>query len=658
MNSIHFPRRYICVVTILVLLSLLAGMYLFSRWMKAELHEIVSHDATLEVSVFRVIDYRNSIIVVNLEKELQRIRNGNIVASRKFEHTITSVAANAKTGRIYLTTILGSVYCLNDQFEMVATINLNGYIMAIATLDSGEIAVSYSPSFYSPVCSIAILDEQLSCEEVKIPTGFSTPLLSASGNCLAYGTVDSRLGMISASAKPLWEKTLLQRPYSISIIADKNYYVLIGDKAGSVALYDFEGERKWQKKLSQKPVTLVAGIVEDGIIVAGDNDGTVYVCNEKGELLVRSESSLYLSSYVGYWGNQGMLRLMNVYGEIKQIDIRRASQLVWVPDIFRILRGSYAVIVCCIIICVIKNSSYLTNRYVNLTREIFCCRTAYFLLLPTIVLLLLFSYYPIVTAFYYSFTDFSLSSVSQFIGLNNFKDMINDPYLWIGFKNMLIFLCANIFKILVAPLLAAELIFWLSGERLKQFLRTAFVVPTIVPVIVMVLLWRMIYSPYDGLLNKTLELVGLSGYTHAWLAEENFALGSILFAGFPWIGAFPFLVYLGGLIAISKDIYEAAEIDGITSWHRFFRIDLPLLRSQISLLLTFVFIWSIQDFTSVLIFTKGGPGFATYVPALHMYYEISEGANIGYACSIGIVLFAIIMIAFLINIKLIKPRDY
>jgi raffinose/stachyose/melibiose transport system permease protein len=157
----------------------------------------------------------------------------------------------------------------------------------------------------------------------------------------------------------------------------------------------------------------------------------------------------------------------------------------------------------------------------------------------------------------------------------------------------------------------------------------------------------MMYDPYSGLINNLLVLVGLESWQHAWLGEADYAMWSIIFAGFPWITAFPFLVYMGGLINIDKDIFDAADIDGVSGMQRFFRIDLPLIRPQIRIILFFAYLGAIQMYSSIWVYTRGGPGHATYVPALQMYYQISNGANLGYASAIGLVLFFIVLVGTL-----------
>jgi raffinose/stachyose/melibiose transport system permease protein len=196
----------------------------------------------------------------------------------------------------------------------------------------------------------------------------------------------------------------------------------------------------------------------------------------------------------------------------------------------------------------------------------------------------------------------------------------------------------------------AELIFRLRNSVHQYVFRTLFVLPAVVPGLITVFLWRMVYDPYAGLLNQILRVVGLSEWTTAWLGNESTALWAIIGAGFPYISAFPFLIYMGGLLNISTEMYDAARIDGANWWRQFWRIDVPLLLPQMRLLIFFTLAGTIQGFAQIYIYTRGGPGYATYVPGLQMYYQLAEG-DFGYASAIGVLLFIVIFAGTLFSLR-------
>jgi ABC-type sugar transport system permease subunit len=156
-------------------------------------------------------------------------------------------------------------------------------------------------------------------------------------------------------------------------------------------------------------------------------------------------------------------------------------------------------------------------------------------------------------------------------------------------------------------------------------------------------MWRQVYDPNTGLLNQLLASTGLSRFQHAWLGEDRTAIWAIVGVGFPFVSAFAFLIFLGGLLNINGEYFDAAKVDGARWWQRLMHLDLPLLLPQFRILLFFAIVGTVQGFASIFILTRGGPGTATYVPALQMYLRIADG-DFGYASAIGVVLFVVIMI--------------
>ena len=264
-------------------------------------------------------------------------------------------------------------------------------------------------------------------------------------------------------------------------------------------------------------------------------------------------------------------------------------------------------------------------------------------------------------AFYYAFTDWSLSTRTmrevKFIGFDNFVKMITEGYLLLGVKNLLIMMIASFLKLLTVPVLLAELVFamrTLSGHssRRRYWFRLLLVVPMVVPGVVSTLMWKNIYDPNIGALNSILDVLGLSSWKHAWLGDSRTALGAIIFMGFPWINSFAFLVFYGGLINIPEELFEAAKVDGSTPAWNFFHIHLPLISPQIKMLVITTFIGAVQDYGGVYLLTQGGPGYTTYVPGLELYYAATKFGQYGYACAMGLVMFIVILIGSLLNLRI------
>ena len=569
-----------------------------------------------------------------------------------------AICPDPKRDRIFLGDNLGRVYETDAQLGIRRTLQLPGRITGLAVLDDGSLAVCYGTSALGPDYHLTIVDPaRADGAPAGTATGFYTLLLATDGTRAIYSTVNARLGAVDAHGHRDWEQVLTQRPFGIAVSTRPETAIVVADRKGVLSLLGAGGNLHWRRQVSRVALKQVAFSPDERMIVASDRNGRIFVVNRAGQLLYGDGRLVHRSSLAGFVHDGQDILAIAYEGGMQRIRLAGATPLRRAGD-FRLLRRLCAVVLpLALVLLVIGGSARLTDGARRFLVRLHAGRVAYCLLLPTFILLCIFNYYPVVTAFTYSFTNFSLSKPIEFVGLDNFRQMLHDRYLWVGIGNMLIFLGAGLLKTLTMPFLVAELVFWLQGERLKRFFRSAFVVPTIVPGLVMILLWAQIYHPDDGLLNRLLVAAGLEEHTHAWLAEEGLALWAIIFSGFPWVGVFAFLILLGGLIGISSDIYEAAEIDGIGVWDRLWRIDVPLVMPQVKLLIVFVFIGSIQDFTAVLIFTDGGPGMSTYVPALQMFKQIADGANLGYAAAIGLVLFALVLVATVVNLKLIRTHE-
>jgi ABC-type sugar transport system permease subunit len=272
------------------------------------------------------------------------------------------------------------------------------------------------------------------------------------------------------------------------------------------------------------------------------------------------------------------------------------------------------------------------------------------MLAPTLVLLALFNYYPAVLGLSRAFTRWETGEDPQWIGLSNFVAMWHDEFLHLSLRNLLVLLVANVLKTLTMPLLVAELLMSLRSPRWQYVMRTAFILPMVVPGMVTMLLWSFIYDGSVGLLNQILETLGMGGLTRSWLGDSGTALWAIIGIGFPWAGGLALLIYLASLNAISGDVWDSCQVDGVGGLKRVWYVDLPLLLPQVRLLVILTLIGVLQDFGSILVLTGGGPGLATHVPALHMYFQAFRFGHMGYAAAIGLTLFVAIFTLSLLNL--------
>jgi raffinose/stachyose/melibiose transport system permease protein len=279
---------------------------------------------------------------------------------------------------------------------------------------------------------------------------------------------------------------------------------------------------------------------------------------------------------------------------------------------------------------------------------------SYAFILPTFVLLILFSYYPIFSALGHAFTEWKGSGEAVWTGLANFRELLRDDVMGEATWNVVRLMLFGVLVTLTVPLAVAEMIFALRSERAQYLYRVLFVIPMVVPGVVMLLIWAFIYDDNIGLLSQLLNAVGINTRSISWLGDPKTALYALMFIGFPWVGGFALLIYYAGLQNISTDVFDSARMDGAAGLRRFRLIDLPLLMGQIRLLVVLAFIGGIQGFQTQLLLTQGGPAYSTMIPGLHLYQNAITFDRMGYACAIGVVLFVAILGITYLNLKYVR----
>ncbi len=284
--------------------------------------------------------------------------------------------------------------------------------------------------------------------------------------------------------------------------------------------------------------------------------------------------------------------------------------------------------------------------------------SCYALIAVSVGLLSLFVYLPVVWAFTKSLYEFEVGGESRFVGLDNYAEFLTrDPIIWPAFVNMAILCAIAVFFRLTLPLLVAKLIYELPHERARYAYRILFLVPIVVPMVAVQLIWSGLVYADHGLVNETLALLGLDRWVTSWLSNPNTALYALAFIGFPFVGGIEVLIYYAGLSGIPVSVNEAAKMEGCTGLRKFIYIDIPMVMSQIKLILILTIIVSVQGYENVLILTRGGPGFETVVPGLWMYFNGFSFQRMGYACAIGVCLFLLIFVLTFLNMRYFRSAE-
>jgi raffinose/stachyose/melibiose transport system permease protein len=280
----------------------------------------------------------------------------------------------------------------------------------------------------------------------------------------------------------------------------------------------------------------------------------------------------------------------------------------------------------------------------------------YVFILPTMTLLAIFMYLPAFTALDRSLYSWDGIGKATFIGLDNFRAIFGDDVMRQSFVNVLKLTIFAMTVQVAVPLVVARLILGLRSARAQYIVRVLFVIPLVVPQVVFYQVWSFFYDPQDGVINQALTSLHLDNLTQSWLGDPNLALYCVMFIFFPFVDGFALLIYTAGLQSISGEVIQAAAVDGAGPWSRFWRIELPLVLGQIRLIVVLNMIWALQTYTAILIMTQGGPGTATYVPGLALYSNAFQNRQMGYACAIGVILFATMLVLTFINLKYLRAR--
>ncbi|GGD90346.1 sugar ABC transporter permease [Paenibacillus nasutitermitis] len=260
---------------------------------------------------------------------------------------------------------------------------------------------------------------------------------------------------------------------------------------------------------------------------------------------------------------------------------------------------------------------------------------------PLFIGLLLFCYYPPVSGIYHSFFDWDSVGKATYIGLDNYRELFRDKVFLDSIPTAFIILVPRLLIGVIVPLIAAELIFSVKKKQLQSLYRILILLPIVAPGVVGLLIWKNIYDPTSGLAVALLKGLGFiePDAVIDWLGDPSLIIPSIIFMGFPWIGGTSVLIYMAGLMNISSEVIESAELDGAGLMRRIWSIDIPHLMGQIRFFLIFGIIGGLQDFGIQIVLTSGGPGYSTYVPAYYMYIEAFTAGRMGYATTIGTVMF-------------------
>lgn len=274
--------------------------------------------------------------------------------------------------------------------------------------------------------------------------------------------------------------------------------------------------------------------------------------------------------------------------------------------------------------------------------------------LPSFILIMAFCIIPIFMSGYFSFTSYNIMTPPKFVGLENYERVFQDGYVADAAKNTLLYVLMTVPAQTILALVFAAFLAYKMQNKTGGFLRSVMFIPVIASAVTAGTIWRIILNTEGGLLNNILNFFHLDSVN--WLGSTKTALISIcIVAVWKNVGYF-LVIYYAGIMGISKDLYEAAKVDGATSIQQFFKITLPMLKPITYLVVTLGIIWSFQVFDLAYLMTGGGPGRATVTLVMGIYNAAFKQYKMGYACAMAMLLLLIVVIINVIENLFFKER--
>lgn len=260
---------------------------------------------------------------------------------------------------------------------------------------------------------------------------------------------------------------------------------------------------------------------------------------------------------------------------------------------------------------------------------------------PAMAVIALIAVLPLLAAVYFSFTSYDMISAPRWIGLSNYVDILTTSLFWTAVANTVEFALGQILiGVVVATAVAVLFNRKLAGGTL---MRTVIYLPQAASYVVVALVWNLLLDPLAGPIDKI--ITGLGGPTVYFLSNSSTAMASIIVMSI-WhnLGYF-MLLLLAGLQSVPEELIEAAKVDGASAWRRFVSVTIPCMSQVFGFVIVTWFLWGLQMFTQAYVMTGGGPINATRTVVYLMYDSAFVNLQIGQACAIAVLLFALVVVS-------------
>jgi multiple sugar transport system permease protein len=280
------------------------------------------------------------------------------------------------------------------------------------------------------------------------------------------------------------------------------------------------------------------------------------------------------------------------------------------------------------------------------------------LLAPAVVYIILLVGLPFFLSLYYSLSNVTIGSREmQFVGLENFRRILDSETFWVALKNTIIFtVISQVLVLVLANVLAMALI---ADFRSKWLVRFLILLPWVAPISLASIGWLWMLDSIYSVINWTARAIGLLGPDQwpIWLGQPNLAMASIIAVHVWRILPLATVIVLAGLSSIPRDIHDAAAVDGAGFWRHLFEITLPLLLPIVLVALLFGIIFTFTDLIVVFVLTRGGPYDTTQVLASWAYFTGIQGGDLAAGAAISLFLFPVLLAVAILFLRLARRAE-
>lgn len=296
----------------------------------------------------------------------------------------------------------------------------------------------------------------------------------------------------------------------------------------------------------------------------------------------------------------------------------------------------------------LKRCGVMTNRK----------STPYLYILPAMIIISIFIYYPVLENLRSGFYNWSpFSSTRDFNGVDNYIRLFKDAIFYVALKNTLLHAVISLVCQVMGGMILAAILEDKLFRRISPLFRTVYFIPVLISVSVIGLLFSFVYNPQIGLLNHLLTSIGLGQFATGWLGNSNTAIYAVI-AMSQWQGiGYITMLYIVAIQKIPAELYEAAKIDGSSKIQSFWKITVPQVKDMTFVTVVFVISQSFLTFADVFVLTNGGPGYSSQVLSTYLYDKAFVDSEMGYASAIANVILAITFLLYVMQTKLFRTDE-